>query len=117
MMRIAPASRAPCTMLSPTPPQPITNTLDPGRTFAWRTTAPTPVATLQPTSAACAHGISSRMRTRFSSEQATDSPNVPMRAIWLTAVPFMASRVVPSYCTQPGVSAWPMQSTERPVAQ
>jgi hypothetical protein len=43
--RTAPARRAPCTMLSPTPPQQITNALEPAGTRACRITAPMPVAT------------------------------------------------------------------------
>ena len=57
----APASRAPCTTLSPTPPQPMTSTEAPASTSAQRVTAPTPVGTQQPTSAACGHGISLRI--------------------------------------------------------
>ena len=52
MIRSAPASAAPFTADSPTPPQPITATVEPGSTFAALNTAPTPVITPQPTSAA-----------------------------------------------------------------
>ena len=48
----APAIRAPCTAASPTPPSPNTTTDSPGRTFAALRTAPTPVSTAQPSSAA-----------------------------------------------------------------
>ena len=52
----APARRAPDTTCRPTPPQPITATLSPGCTRAAFRTAPSPVTTLQPTSAACQRG-------------------------------------------------------------
>jgi hypothetical protein len=83
----APASRAPCTTLSPTPPQPITSTEAPASTFAHEVTAPTPVGTQQPTRAACGHGISLRMGTSISDGQTTASEKVPMRAIWFTFCP------------------------------
>ena len=54
----APASRAPCSALSPTPPSPKTTTDSPGRTRAELSTAPTPVSTAQPSSAAWAIGRS-----------------------------------------------------------
>src|SRR5215471_16860465 len=54
----APASRAPCTTLRPTPAQQITSTEAPAYTRAHEVTAPTPVGTQQPTRAACGHGIS-----------------------------------------------------------
>ncbi len=47
MMRVAPASRAPCKTLRPTPPAPITTTLAPASTWATLTTAPIPVETPQ----------------------------------------------------------------------
>ena len=81
MMVRAPASLAPCTTLSPTPPQPTTSTDEPASTLAWRMTAPTPVATLQPMMAACVHGRSLRTDTTCSAGHTTISENVPMRAI------------------------------------
>src|SRR5581483_11686086 len=56
MIRAAPASRAPWIAAKPTPPQPITSTLSPGRTTALRSTAPTPVVTPHPSSAARSSG-------------------------------------------------------------
>ena len=47
----------------PTPPQPITATVSPGRTLAVFTAAPKPVITPQPISAARSSGISSRIFT------------------------------------------------------
>ena len=55
-MVAAPAMRAPCTTDWPTPPQPITATLEPGRTSAVLSTAPRPVVTPQPSSASCVVG-------------------------------------------------------------
>ena len=52
----APASRAPAITCRPTPPHPITHTLAPTRSPA-RLTAPIPVTTPQPSSAACHSGI------------------------------------------------------------
>jgi len=43
----APAMRAPCTTLSPTPPHPITTTRSSALTVADRSTAPVPVTTPQ----------------------------------------------------------------------
>ena len=49
------------------PPQPITATVSPGRTFAVFITAPTPVVTPQPMSAALSSGMSGRIfTTKFS---------------------------------------------------
>ena len=53
-IRDAPASTAPITHESPTPPRPMTATLAPGGTSAVLRTAPTPVVTQQPISAATA---------------------------------------------------------------
>ena len=74
-MRAAPASRAPCTQLSPTPPQPMTATVAPGGTPAVLRTAPTPVATAQPTSAASSSGASARTRIAPDSGTTTRSAN------------------------------------------
>ena len=117
MMVRAPASLAPCTTLRPTPPQPTTSTLLPASTLAWRMTAPTPVATLQPMMAACVQGRSLRTVTTCSAGQTTYSLNVPMRAIWLTGSPLSFTRAVPSCMRQRGVSLWPEHSTVRPREQ
>ena len=59
----APTATAAISAERPTPPHPITATRSPGRTPAVRQTAPTPVVTAQPTSAATSNGTSSGMRT------------------------------------------------------
>ena len=69
MMRSAPAMRAPWITFRPTPPQPNTATDEPGSTFAVLNTAPTPVVTAQPTSAARSSGIFGSIFTRLSTEQ------------------------------------------------
>ena len=96
MILLAPDSMAPCTAFSPTPPQPITSTVEPASILAWRVTAPTPVATQQPTRAACGHGMSLRIGTTISSGTTTSSAKVPMRAIWLMSWPLCLMRKVPS---------------------
>ncbi|OGL00278.1 MAG: hypothetical protein A3E31_14985 [Candidatus Rokubacteria bacterium RIFCSPHIGHO2_12_FULL_73_22] len=112
----APARRAPCTTFRPTPPQPTTSTAAPASTPAQRVTAPTPVGTQQPISAACGHGISSRIGTSISAGQTTASENVPMRAIWKMSWPLRVSRVVPSSMAQ-RTDGWPSQRIERPIEQ
>ena len=63
MTRPAPAMAAPWMQLRPTPPQPITATVEPGSTLAVLNTAPTPVVTPQPISAARSRGMSLRIFT------------------------------------------------------
>ena len=63
MIRRAPASAAPMTHESPTPPSPMTATVDPAGTSAVLTTAPTPVETPQPMSAATSGGTPSGIGT------------------------------------------------------
>ena len=58
MMRDAPAMRAPWMTAVPTPPQPRTATVEPGRTSAVLSAAPTPVVTPQPISESCSAGTS-----------------------------------------------------------
>src|SRR5258706_15872391 len=58
MIGCAPAARAPVRTLSPTPPSPITRTESPDLTLAVLLTAPTPVRTAQPSSAAYSNGTS-----------------------------------------------------------
>ena len=74
-MRAACASRAPWITDRPTPPQPITATLAPGGTWAVLRTAPTPVATAQPTIATTSSGASRRMRIAPDSGTTTRSAN------------------------------------------
>jgi hypothetical protein len=61
MIRPAPAMAAPLTAASPTPPQPITATVSPARTLLVWITAPTPVVTEHPISAARSSGMSLRI--------------------------------------------------------
>ena len=63
MIRRAPASTAPITHDSPTPPRPITATVEPAGTSAVLITAPTPVETPQPISAATSGGTPSGIGT------------------------------------------------------
>jgi len=102
--------------LRPTPPQPITTTDAPASTCAHRVTAPTPVGTQQPISAACGQGISLRIGTSISAGQTTDSAKVPMRAIWKMSWPSRLRRQVPSSIIQRAVW-WPSQRIDRPIEQ
>ena len=106
----APAMIAPCTELSPTPPQPMTATVLPGVTLAVLKTAPRPVVTAHPISAARSSGISSRIFTRVFSwtsiisakaeRRRTDgSGAIPGQAWWLIVTP---------------LSPWRSQRTGRP---
>ena len=61
----APANTAPKTMLKPTPPAPKTATDDPASTQAVFSTAPTPVVTAHPMSAAMFSGIAFEMTAPF----------------------------------------------------
>ena len=63
MILAAPASAAPMTHESPTPPRPMTATVEPAGTSAVFTTAPTPVETPQPMSAATSGGTPSGIGT------------------------------------------------------
>ena len=100
-----------------TPPQPMTRTEAPASTSAQRVTAPTPVGTQQPISAAWGHGISLRMGPSISAGHTTFSAKVPIRASWLSPSPLRDRRGVPSNITQRGVSLWPSQRIERPSEQ
>ena len=64
MIRVALARAAPMITLIPTPPHPTTATVLPGVTLALLITAPTPVGTQQPISAACAMGVGMSMGTQ-----------------------------------------------------
>ncbi len=64
MIRPAPAIAAPLIAARPTPPQPITATVSPGRTFEVCIAAPTPVITPHPISAARSSGMSLRIATQ-----------------------------------------------------
>src|SRR5581483_3859527 len=71
----APDMRAPWIAASPTPPQPMTATVEPASTFAEFTTAPTPVTTPQPMSAATSIGTDDSSRTTDASGAIVSSPN------------------------------------------
>jgi hypothetical protein len=58
MTRAQPASRAPCTTLSPTPPVPMTTADAPASGRAALRTAPTPVTTAHPSVASASKGTS-----------------------------------------------------------
>jgi hypothetical protein len=74
----APASRAPCTTDRPTPPSPTTSTDWPSRTAAVLSTAPTPVMTAQPTSAACSSGTASGTGSTARSDTTVCSAKPPV---------------------------------------
>ena len=76
-MRVAPASTAPCTTLSPTPPHPKMATDDPFSTLARLTTEPTPVMTAHPMMDAFSSGVSSRTLTSWSAGTTLCSEKVP----------------------------------------
>ena len=93
MMRSAPASAAPLTAESPTPPQPITATVAPGSTLAALNTAPTPVITPQPTSAARSSGMSGSIFTiEFSCTSICSAKDERLRNWFISSPPFHESR-------------------------
>ena len=63
---------------SPTPPAPMTTTLSPGSTRAVLSTAPMPVVTAQPMSAAISGGVDGSIGMAASCATTWRSPNVPM---------------------------------------
>ena len=77
-MKPAPASAAPMIADSPTPPSPTTTTDSPGRTRAVSSTAPTPVVTAQPMSAATSGGVRGSMGMAASAATTCAEPKVPM---------------------------------------
>ena len=95
MIRSAPASAAPLTADRPTPPQPITATVAPGSTLAALNTAPTPVMTPQPTSAARSSGMSSSIFTIAFSCTSICSPKEDRLNAWfiMLALPGHAARL------------------------
>ena len=89
MMRSAPAKAAPLTADSPTPPQPITATVEPGSTLAALNTAPTPVITPQPTSAARSSGMSGSIFTiAFSCTSISSAKDDRFRNWFISSPPF-----------------------------
>ena len=95
MMRAAPARRAPCTMLKPTPPSPITNTVAP-LTRAVCSTAPTPVCTAQPTTHATSSGTDAGTFTAPLAGQRMYSAKPPRPTPRNTIDPRRDSPVLPS---------------------
>ena len=87
---------APWTTLSPTPPQPTTATVSPGRMSAVLRAAPVPVSTPQPSRAATVRSRSSGILTTPSAGTMVTSENVPDAAIWRSGCPLQENRVVPS---------------------
>ena len=86
-MRDAPAIRAPWSTDWPTPPQPITVTVEPGLMPAVFSAAPTPVVTPQPMSASCSDGRSVSTFTNIDSSTVISSAKVPRPLIPMTLLP------------------------------
>src|SRR5919197_6512969 len=103
--------------LSPTPPQPNTATDEPGTTLAVLKTAPTPVVTPQPTSAARSSGIFGSIFTRLSTCTVAYSAMTPQPENTLSGL--LRASCVRSVPSGSVVSALPcsMQSTGRPLEQ
>ena len=92
----APASRAAATTCSPTPPQPTTQTPSPRATRATLRTAPKPVTTPQPSSAACQSGSSREILTALAAATTVRSAkHAVSRPCWSVS-PFTCRRLVPS---------------------
>lgn len=81
-IRDAPAIRAPCTTFSPIPPVPMTTTLSPYPTRARLSTAPTPVSTPHPISAADVSGMSRGIRTACTAFTTVRSAKAELAANW-----------------------------------
>src|SRR3954466_13723362 len=117
MIFTAPAMRAPWITESPTPPQPNTATLAPDSTLAVLNTAPTPVVTPQPTSAAHSAGIFGSTLIKFSTETVAYCAIAPQPEKMLSGAPLPScARGEPSSGV---VSALPCSrhSTGRPETQ
>ncbi len=76
----APARRAPCRTLRPMPPAPMTTTDSPWPTLARLSTAPTPVSTPQPMSAAEVSGTSSGIFTAWTALTTVRSAKAELEA-------------------------------------
>ena len=87
MIGSQPASRAPWTELRPTPPQPITTTLDPALTLAVLTTAPMPVSTPQAISDALSSFRSFGITTACEASTTMCSAKAPVRRPWTIGLP------------------------------
>ena len=95
MIRLAPAARAPSTAARPVPPRPMTATTAPGRTRAVLTTAPMPVITAHPNSAAWSRGMSGSMRTSERVLETAYSAKHETPTWWLTGSPLRRIRRSP----------------------
>ncbi len=82
MILAAPDRLAPWITFRPTPPQPMTATALPACTAAVLMTAPTPVITPQPMSAALSRGMSSRIFTRPDSGTTVRSAKQAVQVMW-----------------------------------
>ena len=90
--RAAPAIAAPWMQLSPMPPPPITATVEPGSTLAVLNTAPSPVVTPQPMSAARSSGMSLSIFTSACSCTSICSAKLDRSKNWCTGVPSWCRR-------------------------
>lgn len=81
-IREAPAIRAPWSTLRPMPPVPMTTTVSPWPTRARLRTAPTPVSTPHPMSAADVSGISAGIGTACTAFTTVRSANEELAANW-----------------------------------
>lgn len=81
-MVVAPAIRAPWSTLSPMPPVPMTTTVSPRSTLARFSTAPTPVSTPQPISAAEVSGMSLGIFTACTALTMVRSAKAELDANW-----------------------------------
>src|SRR5829696_1099243 len=117
MMVLAPTKFRPRSIACPTPPQPSTTAVSPGRTRAVLITAPTPVVTAHPISAATGKGTSRGIGTAADSGTTVASAKVPSPRNARTGV---ASRrrkpVVPSGSTWSRALV-PVHSQASPRAQ
>ncbi len=105
-MVAAPAIRAPWMTDRPTPPAPITATLEPGLTLAVLIAAPTPGGMPQPSSAAYSNGTSCAILTTAWNGTTISSAQVP--------TPAMPNAGVPSPSRKRGSpKAWPMKAMQR----
>jgi len=116
--RAAPAAAAPITEDRPTPPSPTTATLWPGLTLAVLATAPTPVITAQPNSAASSSGTDLSMRCTPRRESTACSAKAETPTKCEMGWPLRDRRLAPD-SRVPATPAWPAgsHSTGRPSAQ
>ena len=92
MIVLAPASRAPRTAPSPTPPQPITATVSPRVTPPVLIAAPMPAITPQPSSPAVAGAIAGLTLVHCPAATSVRSANAPMPSAGDSGVP--SARVI-----------------------